>query len=118
MFTLKGKLIVKGDEQQISEKFKKREFVVQDDSTQYPQVISFQLVQDKCSLLDAYNEGDEISVNFNLRGREWTSPKDGQVKYFNTLEAWKLSGANEAPTQIPTAVETNAGVSDADDLPF
>lgn len=118
MFTLKGKLIVKGDEQQINEKFKKREFVVQDDSTQYPQVIQFQLVQDKCSLLDAYNEGDEISVNFNLRGREWTSPKDGQVKYFNTLEAWKLSGANEAPTQIPTAATANTAASDADDLPF
>lgn len=116
MFTLKGKLIVKGDEQQISEKFKKREFVVQDDSSQYPQVISFQLVQDKCSLLEAYNEGDEINVSFNLRGREWVSPKDGVTKYFNSLEAWKIEGGASAPTKasIPAA----ANVDDADDLPF
>ena len=117
MFTLKGKLIVKGDEQQITEKFKKREFVIQDDAEQYPQVISFQLVQDKCSLLDAYNEGDEISVNFNVRGREWTSPKDGQTKYFNSLEAWKITGGDAVPTQIPTATPADTG-SDADDLPF
>lgn len=118
MFTLKGKLIVKGDEQQITEKFKKREFVIQDDAEQYPQVISFQLVQDKCSLLDAYNVGDEISVNFNVRGREWTSPKDGQTKYFNSLEAWKITGDGETPVNIPTAAPANAGVDIEDDLPF
>jgi hypothetical protein len=117
MFTLKGKLIVKGDEQQITEKFKKREFVIEDDSTQYPQVISFQLVQDKCSLLDAFNVNDQITVNFNIKGREWTSPKDKQVKYFNSLEAWKLSGENDAPVNIPTpstALDSDSG----DDLPF
>tara|TARA_Y100001937_G_C6956796_1_gene257115 strand:- start:272 stop:625 length:354 start_codon:yes stop_codon:yes gene_type:complete len=117
MFTLKGKLIVKGEEKQITEKFKKREFVIQDDSEQYPQVISFQLVQDKCSLLETYNEGDVISVNFNVRGREWVSPKDGETKYFNSLEAWKLSGENDAPTQIPTAV-SNTNTGEEDDLPF
>tara|TARA_R110000803_G_scaffold74903_4_gene139111 strand:+ start:24414 stop:24761 length:348 start_codon:yes stop_codon:yes gene_type:complete len=115
MFTLKGKLIVKGAEQQISEKFKKREFVVQDDSSQYPQVISFQLVQDKCSLLEAYNEGDEISVNFNLRGREWVSPKDGTTKYFNSLEAWKIEGESAAAATATPAVVTT---QEADDLPF
>tara|TARA_R100000908_G_C3736544_1_gene134235 strand:+ start:978 stop:1325 length:348 start_codon:yes stop_codon:yes gene_type:complete len=115
MFTLKGKLIVKGAEQQISEKFKKREFVVQDDSSQYPQVISFQLVQDKCSLLEAYNEGDEISVNFNLRGREWVSPKDGTTKYFNTLEAWKIEGETAAATSATPEVAT---ADESDDLPF
>ena len=115
MFTLKGKLIVKGDEQQISEKFKKREFVVQDDSSQYPQVISFQLVQDKCSLLETYNEGDEISVSFNLKGREWVSPKDGTTKYFNSLEAWKIEGEAAAAASATPAVAT---ADEADDLPF
>lgn len=119
MFSLKGKLIVKGDEQVISEKFKKREFVIQDDSSQYPQVISFQLVQDKCSLLDAYNEGDEITAHFNLRGREWTSPKDGQTKYFNSLEAWKIEGSNAVPAAVPAAAAATTGsATPEDDLPF
>ena len=91
MFNLTGVLKVKNQEQQISEKFKKREFVVSDNSSQYPQHISFQLTQDKCSLLDAYQVGDEIKVHFNLRGREWTNPQ-GEVKFFNSLEAWKIEG--------------------------
>jgi hypothetical protein len=118
MFTLKGKLIVKGEEQQISEKFKKREFVIQDNDDQYPQVISFQLTQDKCSLLDNFKLNEEINVYFNVRGREWTSPKDGQTKYFNTLEAWKLLKDGQEPISIPKATKATANVEVEDDLPF
>jgi len=86
-----GILKVKGAGQVVSEKFTKREFVLTDNSSQYSQHISFQLTQDKTSLLDRYNVGDEIKVHFNLRGREWTSPQ-GETKYFNTLEAWRIEG--------------------------
>src|ERR1700741_1878083 len=86
-----GILKVKMDMVQVSEKFKKREFVITDNSSQYPQHISFQLTQDKCGLIDQYKVGDELKVHFNLRGREWTSPK-GEVRYFNTLEAWRIEG--------------------------
>ena len=78
-----------GETQTISDKFTKRDFVLTDNSSQYPQHISFQITQDKCSLLDKYKVGDEITVHFNLRGREWTSPQ-GELKHFNTLEAWRL----------------------------
>ena len=117
MFSLKGTIKVINEEQVISEKFKKREFVLEDNSGQYPQVISFQLAQDKTSLIDGYSEGSEITVYFNLRGREWTSPKDGLVKYFNTLDAWKIEGvAAAAPQAIPAAANLSAG--EEDDLPF
>lgn len=77
----------------VSEKFQKREFVLTTESnTPYPQQISFQVTQDKCSLLDKYAPGDEVSVDFNLRGREWNGPQG--VKYFNTLEAWRIEGVN------------------------
>lgn len=117
-----GVLKVKNETQQVSEKFKKREFVITDNSSQYPQHISFQLTQDKCSLLDNYNIGDEIKVHFNLRGREWTDPQ-GKVKYFNSLEAWRIEGnASSAPQSSPAmnvndvATFTTAGQDD--DLPF
>ena len=55
----------------------------------YPQDIMFQAAQDKCSMLDGFNENDQVEVSFNLRGREWTSPQ-GEVKYFNTLDAWRI----------------------------
>jgi single-strand DNA-binding protein len=73
----------------VSDKFKKREFVLMDNSSQYPQFISFQLTQDKCNLLDNFSEGETIKVHFNLRGREFTT-KQGEIKYFNTLEAWRI----------------------------
>ena len=118
MFILKGKLIVKGEEQQISEKFKKREFVIQDNDDQYPQVISFQLTQDKCSLIDTLVLNEEVTVYFNVRGREWTSPKDGQTKYFNTLEAWKVLKDGQEQINIPKASKAMANVEVDDDLPF
>lgn len=115
-----GILKLKTEAQQVSDKFRKREFVLTDNSSQYPQHISFQLTQDKCSLLDQYNVGDEIKVHFNLRGREWTSPK-GEIKYFNTLEAWRIEGgaakSNNSASMNDVAA-TFTAASQEDDLPF
>jgi len=30
-----------------------------------------------------------VRVSFNLKGREWTN-KEGEVKTFNTLQAWAI----------------------------
>ncbi|MCB9223736.1 MAG: DUF3127 domain-containing protein [Crocinitomicaceae bacterium] len=120
MYTLKGELKVIENTQQISDSFKKREFVVLDASGQYAQTILFQLVQDRCELLDNFKVGDNVEVTFFLRGREWTNPKDGTVRYFNSLDAWKIdplgSGSSEAPTTADNA-ETFVAEGD-DDLPF
>ena len=118
--TVKGKLHLKGDTQQISEKFSKREFVIQTED-KYPQLILLQLTQDKCSLLDFWNVGDNIEAEINLRGREWTSP-DGKVKYFNTLEAWRLNSEKKERDGIEQNFvdeKTQADLNDLqDDLPF
>ena len=50
---------------------------------QYPQILSIIFSNDKCIVLDKYNEGDHVEIQYNLRGREWTNPK-GEVKVFNT----------------------------------
>ena len=75
---------------QISDRFRKREFVVEySNNPDYPQPLQFEMVQDRCEFLDSFQEGQEVEVHFDLRGREWTNPQ-GQVKYFNSLQAWKL----------------------------
>jgi hypothetical protein len=116
---------------QVSDKFSKREFVVTDNSSMYPQDILFQATQDKCSLLDGFQQNDQVEVSFNLRGREWTSPS-GEVKHFNTLEAWRIDrvgaasgnipqGGPSAMTLDPVAQATSAAMnteSADDDLPF
>lgn len=132
MFKISGTLKVKNDTVQVSEKFSKREFVLTDNASMYPQDILFQLTQDKCALLDAFQPNEQLEVSFNLRGREWTSPQ-GEVKYFNTLEAWRIErvGANamgggmpaSGPSAmnldpIPSAPAASTAPSDDDDLPF
>jgi len=126
MFKLTGSIKIIKDTVQISEKFAKREFVVSDTSNMYPQDILFQLVQDKCSILDQYSENDQVEVSFNLRGREWTSPQ-GEVKYFNTLDAWRIekvgqgipqSGPSEMNLDSTSTTNTESTESDDDDLPF
>jgi hypothetical protein len=110
-FKMKGVVKVIRPTQQVSDKFSKREFVVTDGSDdKYPQDIMFELTQDKTSLLDSVMEGQEVEVSFNLRGREWKSPQ-GDVKYFNTLNAFKIDTAGAAPVAITIS-------SDDEELPF
>jgi hypothetical protein len=122
MFKLTGVAKVISPTVQVSEKFKKRDLVITDTSSTYPQDILFQLTQDKVDILDAFMEGQTLEVSFNLRGREWTSPQ-GEVKYFNTLEAWRIElptgtpAAKPAPQAAPQAAPLVAAEGD-DDLPF
>jgi hypothetical protein len=112
-----GKLTVINATQVISEKFSKRTFVVET-SDQYPQQIELQLTQDKCDYLDQYSLGEQINVSINIRGRAWTNPA-GEVKYFNTLEAWKiqrLDGIQEKAR--PDQMKAHAPNEEEDDLPF
>ncbi len=88
--TESGQLKLKYDTQKVSDKLQKRDFVLTTGyDTPYPQFVTFQLVNDKCSQLDNLNEGDLITVEFNLKGREWNGPQG--LKYFNQLDAWKLT---------------------------
>ena len=82
-------LKAKKDTQIITEKFRKREFVGET-LEQYPQKIPFQCVNDRVSLLDNIQVGQEITVGFNFRGTEYA--KEGEeTKYFLNLEAWKIN---------------------------
>ena len=127
MFKFQGKIKVINETQVISEKFKKREFVVTDTSSMYPQDVMFQSVQDKCDMLNGYSVEDQVEVSFNLRGREWTSP-DGVVKDFNTLDAWRIEKMGQGggiPAAGPSDMSLDAqpsaeadGSGEKDDLPF
>ena len=88
-----GKLHTIFDTKQVSERFTKREFVIElVDNPKYPQLVQFQLTGDRCSQLDGMQVGDEVRIEFSLRGREWRSPS-GEIKYFNSLDVWKIEPA-------------------------
>ncbi len=97
-FEITGKLIDKFETQNVSDKFKKREFVIEyrdNPNLSFAEMLKFQLTQDRCSLIDAYSIGQDIKVFFNLKGRRWE--KDGNVNYFTNLEAWKVENASASP---------------------
>jgi single-strand DNA-binding protein len=115
--SVEGKVKRIHDEQVISDRFKKREFVIETEE-QYPQVLMFQLVQDKTNLVDQFSTGDKVEVFFNLRGREWQKDPSAEVKVFNTLDAWRIQKVEVTqPTDMPSA-EPVAPASPEDDLPF
>ncbi len=103
----------------VSDKFTKREFVVEtSDNPKYPQFILFQITGDKVSQLDGLNAGDEVRVDFQVRGREWRSPS-GDVKYFNSLDCWKVERVGEQRTGGSGGrSQTSTTGSDDDSIPF
>lgn len=116
-YNFKGSIKTIKDTQVITDSFSKREFVILDESGQYPQTILFQAVQDKCDMLNNFKQGDLVEVFFNLRGREWTNPQ-GEVKVFNTLDAWKVSKLDATRTNEGSIKEETFVAGGDDDLPF
>jgi single-strand DNA-binding protein len=75
--------------------FTKREFVVTTAHDKFPQDLKFEVVKDKCSMLDSFKTGDEVQVNFDIRGNEYNG------KYFVNLSCWKLQAAGAGGGESP-----------------
>jgi single-strand DNA-binding protein len=131
-FTIIGRINDVWPAQAISDKFTKREFVLEIQDGKYPQQVKFQAVQDKVHQLDAFHVGQQVRVHFNLRGRAYLA-KDGTTNYFTSLEAWRIEAEGNAetgnyigsdpfandfggplPAKQPAATQTGA----FDDVPF
>ena len=115
----RGRIHTKFEAKQITERFRKREFVVElGDNPRYPQFVLFQLTGDRCEGLDGFAVGDEVKLEFSLRGREWKSPSD-EIKYFNSLDVWTIEKASSggAFTDEPPLPDAPPPPGD-DDIPF
>jgi single-stranded DNA-binding protein len=93
-----GKLIVKYDTQHVSDKFKKREFVLEladeINGNTYTNYAKMQLVQAKCDIIDRFNVGEQVKVSFNIKGSKYE--RDGKESYFTNLDAWRIEAAGAA----------------------
>jgi len=125
---IRGKVHEIGAVQQVTDTFKKRDLIVQyAENPQFVEYIRFEATQDRTSLFDNLNVGDEVEVFFNLRGRPWTN-KDGVTSYFNSLVAWRVTkitansleqsapGPQAFDASSPVDISTDDGKDD--DLPF
>jgi len=127
-YEMVGKLHKKFDTESKTSSFQAREFVVESTDSTYTQYIKFQLTQDRCGIIDNINEGDNLKVYFDLRGREWNE------KYFTNLNAWKVESQGAAaaapappasaepfpsePANIDASSGGQSKMEDFDDLPF
>ena len=124
-YEITGTLVKKYETETKGESFRVRDFVIKaNDGGQYDNFVKFQTTQDRTAIVDDLNEGDEIKVHFDLRGRQW------QDKYFTNLNAWRVEslsqgnapspsngGGDAAPSGFPTANDAPTVEAD-DDLPF
>src|SRR5512138_3496652 len=124
-FEITGKVIEIAPVNQVSDKFKKREFVIEKKETGGAAVfidyVKFQLVQDKCDLINESFLNEEVKIWFNLKGNKWE--REGKTNYFTNLDAWKIERVsaqgretNPQPHTLPE--DTPGEVDDLSDLPF
>ncbi len=126
---LTGKVLRIMDPQTFDSGFTKREMVIETQEN-YPQKILIEFLQDRINLLDSLNEGEEVRVSINIRGREWVNPQ-GETKYFNSITGWRVEKMqaqfpNTSASQMPPAPPVVESFSDdmktteeeEDDLPF
>ncbi len=112
MSELKGVLHRIYEEKQITNKFKKREFIVYVPGNGYrDNYCKFSLIQSECSLVDDYEEGDLVTVFYSLEGRAWDNPKTGETEYFNDIRATHIN-LEEGEIKV------NDTSGKGDDLPF
>ena len=113
-----GKVKVVNATEEVGAKgFKKRLVVVETQET-YAQLIPIEFVQDKCSLLDGVQIGQDVTVHINLRGSEYNG------RYYVQLQGWKIDAGmvtdiSNVKYDIVGTPTLSAPSNEADDLlPF
>ena len=124
-FEITGKVIDISPVNQVSDKFKKREFVIEKKESGGAAVfidyMKFQLIQDKCDLINESYLNEDVKIWFNLKGNKWE--RDGKINYFTNLDAWKLEKISSstrdqnAPSHI-TLEDIPPENDELSDLPF
>jgi len=124
-FEITGKVIEIMPVITVSDKFRKREFVIERKESGTGGVffdfIKFQLTRDKCDIINESFLNEEVRILFNIKGNKWV--KDGKVSYFTNLDAWKverLSAAQppDAAGNEPVQEELPPPEDEFNDLPF
>jgi len=115
-YDLTGKVKLIQDAQTFGSGFTKREMVVTVEDGKYPQEINLEFVQDKVSLLDTVQVGQEVTVTFDIRGREYNG------RYFNNLQGWRIqTGAAPSADEKPPVSDKDVPADFdeyEDDIPF
>ena len=97
---IQGRIIKINPTQTVGQNGFQRRHVVNMTDEQDPQYIPFEFDQEKCVLLDNFQEGQTVRISFNIRGREWVNPQ-GETKYIVKLQGWRIENAEIAQNYPP-----------------
>ena len=122
MYEASGTIKLINETQTFPSGFSKREFVITTEHDKYPQDLKFEVVKDRCEMLDQFDVGQKVQLNFDIRGNEY---KD---RYYVNLSCWKIQAAEGgdaggAPAAAgsspePSAAELRKEDDFDDDIPF
>ena len=121
-YEITGKLVAVFDIVQRTETFKTREFVIEKTEDIGGRVITnyakFQCVQEKTAMPDRFNIGDEVKVQFNIKGTKWV--KEGRENYITNLDAWRMETTkmNQSGNDGVNYNDMPPPADVVDDLPF
>ncbi len=101
---------------EVSEKFKKRELILDTGNEKYRNYLKIEFVNDKCSLLDGFKKGDNVDVSFTLKGTIWKD-KTGKEVYFNSIKGNEISKVQFGESEANKGVNISTPPEE-DDLPF
>jgi hypothetical protein len=114
-----------GEIQQISDTFKKREFIVkvETNNPDYPEFIKMEAQQERVWSLQEVEFGFNVEVHFNLRGKLFDSKqRPGTKDVFNQLVMWSMKVTSKAikNNDVPelSAPADISSAPDEDELPF
>ena len=113
-----GKLVkvleVESGTSKAGKEWKKQSFVI-DTGAQFNPEVCFSLFgEDKITMLQDINPGEEIEVSFNLSSREYNG------RYYHNIDAWRINKAAAAVVAEPTNESPfpSETAEEEDDLPF
>lgn len=99
----------------------------------------FDLSGNNCAVIDQFQIGQKVTVDFSLKGAKYPDQQTGEIKYFTTINAFRIAlaeqqqqqsqyqpqtaptGQQPAPQQaqpFPPQVDANGQPVQNDDLPF
>ncbi|MGQ7868518.1 DUF3127 domain-containing protein [Sunxiuqinia sp. sy24] len=97
--------------------WKKQEFVIETADDQFPKQVCFTLFNDKISLLQGLNTGEDVNVSFSVESREFNG------RWYHNINAWRIDRlaangpqGNLPPEFTPDDIPPESG--NQDDLPF
>jgi len=115
-FELTGTIKIFMEEMTFPSGFSKRDFVITTPDDKYPQDIVFSCLKDKAAMLNSLSVGQEVTVSFDIGGREWND------KYFVNLNAWRIQPANAqaggASEEMPPLAEMDEQFPGDDNIQF